>query len=947
MSGSSKRKLSSKNIISKEKKMAGSSTSISPNSKSSSLESNQSRNDLLDEDLVPENINIKRQTYVSPKDLLKPIGILDPEGKNYNPLTNQPYQNLYPKTYVQQAENFWSKLPMYNIREEAIKAIYNHQVILVISGTGSGKTVLTPKFALHTLNYQGRIAITNPKRTPSGTNAKFAAQNLDVLLGDQVGLKHRDSEKEYYSKNSKLIYCTDGYLLAKLNSDEKLSDIDCVIIDEAHERGVNIDLLLLKLKNLCLIRPEFKLIIMSATISEEIFINYFPTSSYKFTKIYGGKESNKKVYEYFLDQIPIKKLPLVYHTQGSKKIIDTKGELEILDDKLYLEPMTDLMIEIIKKDIPGDILGFVGGKGSTQKGKDLFFKKIELKLPKMKNKIFCEQLYGGDINDEIKKLIMDKEFYKIKNPQFGRKIIFATEVAESSITIEGLKFVIDSGIVHSSRYYPETNLTALEKRFIPKSSHQQRLGRVGRREEGICYNLFTKQQYDDLFSPFARSPIFLENLSSIILTSLKNEVDHIKIPFKYNNEQVSSSKRKSDDSKNNTNIDKKELSYFLNSLIEPPVELSVIQTIERLDALDCFTKKSLPITDNSTEYIYRLSSVGLTITSMDLQPELGRLLISGHNYNCRNDIIDFISFCEVTENKIQRLFIDFDILQEELESRKLSSQQLKSKIKDLTKSYSLVINNFKSSMGDILGIINIINQFKQIRKDEEKVFDKWVKDNFISSSSINKILKNSYEIRKKFNNYLKLQQQRYPKINWNFISTDYSLKPYIYKDDNQIMNIFNCILDALTLNVAIKNPKINESKNYLNCFPHKSISSKLVENKNQTEIKTLLQATHPYSYIIYLSFNSIFSKSSLELITPVPKQYINQLYLGSYYQQKNLNTSEFSDSLKLSNSLNQKKNIIDRCIDHLQIEKVIKLSDTSKNIQSGKLKNKKKTKKKL
>ena len=83
----------------------------------------------------------------------------------------------------------------------------------------------------------------------------------------------------------------------------------------------------------------------------------------------------------------------------------------------------------------------------------------------------------------------------------------------------------------------------------------------------------------------------------------------------------------------------------------------------------------------------------------------------------------------------------------------------------------------------------------------------------------------------------------------NFITTDYSLKPHIYKDDNQIMNIFNCILDALTLNVAIKNPLKNESKNYINCFPHKVINAKLVENKNQSEIKTLLQATHPYSIL--------------------------------------------------------------------------------------------------
>ena len=206
------------------------------------------------------NTQKKRNTSVNKKDLFREIGILDPKGLQLNPLTGEAYTNMYYNpnmpidehnpTYTFHSE-IWSNFPMYTKRMETIKAIYENQVVLIISGTGSGKTVLTPKFALHSMNYQGRIAITNPKRLPSKANAIYAAQQLDVKLGKEIGLKYKGSDSAHYSVNdAKLIYCTDGYVLARLRYDPMLSDFDCVIIDEAHERNVNIDLLLLLL-NLC------------------------------------------------------------------------------------------------------------------------------------------------------------------------------------------------------------------------------------------------------------------------------------------------------------------------------------------------------------------------------------------------------------------------------------------------------------------------------------------------------------------------------------------------------------------------------------------------------------------------------------------------------------------------------------------------------------------------
>lgn len=143
----------------------------------------------------------KRNTYVDPKDLFEKKGILDPEGKAPNPFTGLPYENLYenadkkPDTYAGygSGEKGWCKLPMYTKSEEVIQEIYDNQIIFIISGTGSGKTVLTPKLALHSLNYQGKILITNPKKTPSLENAEYAAKCLDVKLGDEVGVKYRGS----------------------------------------------------------------------------------------------------------------------------------------------------------------------------------------------------------------------------------------------------------------------------------------------------------------------------------------------------------------------------------------------------------------------------------------------------------------------------------------------------------------------------------------------------------------------------------------------------------------------------------------------------------------------------------------------------------------------------------------------------------------------------------
>ena len=203
--------------------------------------------------------------------------ILDIKGKNNNFLTNKPYSDEY-----KELAKKWSILPMYKENKyvkQLFKLLDENQVILLVSGTGSGKTVLVPKFVLKYILAKGlnkKVAITNPKILTTVYNAEYAAKTLDVKLGEEVGYKYKGSPPDSASDKSKLLYVTDGLILASiLSGDTLLEQYQAIIIDEAHERKVQIDMLLKFLKEVSILRPDFKVIIMSATINAEVFMNGF------------------------------------------------------------------------------------------------------------------------------------------------------------------------------------------------------------------------------------------------------------------------------------------------------------------------------------------------------------------------------------------------------------------------------------------------------------------------------------------------------------------------------------------------------------------------------------------------------------------------------------------------------------------------------------------------
>ena len=391
------------------------------------------------------------------------IGILDPSGIYDNPLTHQPYSDNY-----KNLSKIWASFPAYSKAHEILQTMRDNQITLIVSSTGSGKTVLIPKLALHYINYTGKVAVTLPKRIVTLTAAEFGAETLDVAIGTHVGYAYKNSPKNANSGETKLLYMTDGLLISKFMRDPKLSDFDVIIIDEAHERSIRIDLLMLFLKKLLESgdRPDLRVIIMSATIDTKKFKNYFVNNN-SGTKINCSiielsGTTNHEITTHFMDK-PIKS----YMDSGFqlvRELIDATHNKS--DAMLFFVTTSNEALQICKD------------------------------IKKIYTHVYCVEVYR-DMDPNLKSYAQNKYKYT-ELGDYDTKLIIATNIAESSLTIDGLKTVIDSGYELFSHFDHNTYGDILERRLITKAQALQRRGRVGRTEPGICWHLLTQQQFSDL-----------------------------------------------------------------------------------------------------------------------------------------------------------------------------------------------------------------------------------------------------------------------------------------------------------------------------------------------------------------------------------------------------------------------------------------------------------------
>jgi HrpA-like RNA helicase len=401
------------------------------------------------------------------------VGILDPSGNNLNPINEKKFTTNY-----KNLAKFWAELPAYDSVKKIIKTIIDNDIILISSGTGSGKTVLVPKYALHANEYKGNIVVTLPKKIITKKAAEFAAKTLDVKLGKEVGYQFRGDNKK--SKDTILLYSTDGSIISQLKSDPLLKKIDIIIIDEAHERKIQIDLLLFLLKNSIRIRKEknmkpLKLIIMSATINVELFRNYY--SEFNFDSLFLTGTPN----------FPIESIYLKSSLNIKKNEYVIKGK-EIIKDIIYnINNKSDKNNNNINF-IEGDILFFV----CTIAECDIIAKELSETL----KDCFIMPLYSS-YNKDLEIYLSSPDKYKELNSNYKRRIFISTNVAESSLTIDGIVYVIDSGLELSVNFDPTKNINSMSKHLITQAQMTQRKGRAGRTKPGICYHLYTNEDQNN------------------------------------------------------------------------------------------------------------------------------------------------------------------------------------------------------------------------------------------------------------------------------------------------------------------------------------------------------------------------------------------------------------------------------------------------------------------
>jgi len=734
----------------------------------------------------------------------KNIGLYDPNGLYNNPLTNEPYKNLYsneiinklPATYINLAKIWTTKL-VYENKDAIIESIEKNQITLAKAGTGVGKTILIPRIALHAFDYKENVICTIPKKILTRKNAEFVAQCMDVKIGEHVGYFYKDGKE--INKNgieTKLTFTTTGSLISSITgSDPLLSNYKCVIVDEVHERSVETDLLLLLLKKACMKRKDLKVIIMSATVNIEKFNNYFPKSLYKFGEIDAGSQTSYEIKDKFFPRprdwkaFTIELLMKLLKKTPSGDImvfIKSKSDGNQLRDSLNRE-MSNFRKQFIKKTKKKSRTQTRKSRTQTKKSRSQTKKsrsqtkksisqsrknsqsKTKLIPPEYQINPYCAILDGKTSKKE-ENLATDEHAYKLLKDDNGypytRKIVFTTNVAESSLTVDGVIYVIDSGLEYTSSYEPTMRVRRLLESNIAQSAVKQRRGRVGRTQMGCCIHLYDE---DDLegFQEYPTPSIEKENITMTLLDLLKmSDINTVK-----------------------------KLRVFLDEFISPPHETFISDGLNTLYALGAITN----INNDG-----KITPMGFALSKFRvLEPNSARSLIASHFYGCSRSVCDIVALSVIADGRLDSIFTPHR------PDKKKSNEWNKKE----AEKYKKVMKSYKHSYGDYMSLlkaykmylafalkvkedketketkekdnkqtiqsnlekqskleINTISEEEFILDDEENEYDiksspslnKWCREHYVNSRKMAKVRKTSGDLYRTLQTALNPYQSRKP-----------------------------------------------------------------------------------------------------------------------------------------------------------------------------------------
>ncbi|WP_411701718.1 ATP-dependent RNA helicase HrpA [Corynebacterium sp. LaCa97] len=452
-------------------------------------------------------------------------------------------------------------LPVSARKDDIAAAIEENQVVIIAGETGSGKTTQIPKICLDIgRGRRGLIGHTQPRRIAARTVAERIASELDQDIGESVGYAIRFDDQ--VSDNTAVKLMTDGILLAEMQRDRFLNKYDTIIIDEAHERSLNIDFLLGYLKRLLPKRPDLKVIITSATIDPESFAEHFAQPNGTPAPII---EVSGRTYP-----VEIRYRPLEFEAGG--KLVDQDP----------LDGLTEAIEELMAEG-DGDILCFFPGERDIRDAMEA----IEAK--KWKN-VEVAPLFGR---------LSNQEQHRVFSNHRGRRIVLATNIAETSLTVPGIRYVVDTGTARISRYSTRTKVQRLPIEPISQASANQRSGRCGRVADGIAIRLYSEQDFQSR-PEFTDPEILRTNLASVILQMVSLKLGDIEqFPF-----------------------------------LQPPQFKAIRDGLNLLHELGALQDKHEKPT---------LTETGRNLARIPLDPRMARMLIEAHTNGCLHDVIIIVA----------------------------------------------------------------------------------------------------------------------------------------------------------------------------------------------------------------------------------------------------------------------------------------------------------------
>ncbi len=459
-------------------------------------------------------------------------------------------------------------LPVAARRETILEALREHQVVVVAGETGSGKTTQLPKLCLELgLGRRGMIGHTQPRRLAARSVATRLAEELEVPLGEQVGYQVRFTDQSGDATLVKLM--TDGILLAETQHDPDLLRYDAIIIDEAHERSLNIDFLLGYLKRLSARRPDLKIIITSATIDVDRLSRHFAREVEGETRPAPVVEVSGRAYP-----VEVRYRPLVREARDEEDLTLQEGIVAAVEE-----------IEQIERDKrwysgPRDILIFLPGEREIRETADLL-RRLELKSTEIL------PLYARLSNAEQNRVFQSHA---------GRRIVLSTNVAETSLTVPGIRYVIDPGLVRMSRYSFRAKVQRLPIEPVSQASANQRKGRCGRVADGVCIRLYSEEDF--LSRPeFTEPEIQRTNLAAVILSMLSLKLGEV-------------------------------LDFPFVDAPDPRVVKDGYRLLFELGAVDGGE---------------RLSDIGRRLSRLPIDPRLGRMVLAGEQFGCLREALIVVS----------------------------------------------------------------------------------------------------------------------------------------------------------------------------------------------------------------------------------------------------------------------------------------------------------------